>query len=89
MSSKYLDLCSILAGRSNAPFFVQMLIEAIKQSSPEIIHKCPYIGLTEANNITFSRQMVVMYPIGEFKIIVFFADGRKELIQFEQVFIMS
>jgi hypothetical protein len=89
MSSKYLDMCAILAGRSKGPFFLQMLVEVMKKDYPGFIHKCPYIGLTEANNVTFSRQMIVLYPTGEFKVIVVIADGRREIIQIEEVFIMS
>jgi hypothetical protein len=88
MSSKYLDLCAICAGRSKGPFFLQIIIEVMKKDYPGFIHKCPYIGLTEANNVSLSRQMVVMYPTGEFKLIAFIADGRKELIRLEQTFIM-
>jgi hypothetical protein len=87
MSSKYLDLCAIFAGRSKAPFFIQMLVEAIKKNVPGFVHKCP--GLTEAYNVSLSRQFIALYPNGEFKIIAFIADGRKELFQFEEVFVMS
>jgi hypothetical protein len=88
MSSKYLNLCTICAGRSKGPFFFQMIIEIMKKDYPESIHKCPYFGLHEVN-ITFSRQMIALYPNGEFKVIVVIADGRKEIIKLEEVFVMA
>jgi Protein of unknown function (DUF1091) len=88
MSSKYLDLCAICAGRSKAPFFIHMFIEVLKTTTPGFIHKCPYFGLTEANNFTFSRQLVAFYPNGEFKLIAFIADGRRELVKMVQYFEM-
>jgi hypothetical protein len=88
MISKYLNFCVIATGRSKGPFFLQVVVEVMKKNFPGIIHKCPYIGLTEANNFIFSRQMIILYPSGEFKVILVMADGRKELFRLEGVFIM-
>jgi hypothetical protein len=65
------------------------MIEVAKKNPPGSFHKCPYVGVFEANNITFSRQLVALYPNGEFKVIFIIADGRKDLIQFEEVILMS
>jgi hypothetical protein len=89
MSSKYLDMCAILARRSKGPFFLQMVVEVMKKGYSDFFRKCPPFGLIEANNITYSRQMVIMYPTGDFKVTVMIADGRKELIQIGLAFKMS
>lgn len=88
MSSKYVDLCAICAGRFKGPFFIQMMIEVLKATTPGFIHKCLYFGVSEANNFTFSRQLVAFYPNGEFKLVALIADGRRELVKMVQYFEM-
>jgi hypothetical protein len=87
MATKSLDLCAIFAGRSKAPFFLEIILEALRKSHPGFVHKCPHIGLSEANNITLPRQFITLYPTGEFKLLLLVADGRKELLTYEQVFV--
>lgn len=56
----------------NASPALKIIIDAIKATSGNLLHRCPYLG-PHAANITVSRNVVSFIPAGRYKVS---AEGR-------------
>lgn len=68
LKSDFIDWCELAVGKSKINFLAKILFEAVKKAAPTIFHPCPYQGLVLGTNISFSRQLLALYPLGTFKL---------------------
>lgn len=70
--SSEVDFCKFMKKAKNASPALKVIIDAIKATSGNLLHRCPYFG-PHAANITISRTVVSFIPAGRYKVSV---EGR-------------
>lgn len=70
--SSEIDFCNFMKRTKNASPALKLIIDAIKATSGNLLHRCPYFG-PHAANITVSRNVVSFIPPGRYKVS---AEGR-------------
>lgn len=49
---------------------VSQIIKMLKDSAPEMIHDCPYLGLNVRNRTLKTGVLVSVFPTGDYKVVV-------------------
>jgi Protein of unknown function (DUF1091) len=83
LKSELMDWCSMVIGKAKINIFIKISMESMKKVSPNFFHRCPYQGLHEAMNISFPRQLMVIYPNGNFGLKFSMFDGVNKILSFQ------
>ena len=72
MRDKPLDWCKLMLGDSSNLFY-SMLVNLVKDSKPDLFHKCPYEGLVDGNNIYIdASKYPSIFPSGVYRTRILF-----------------
>jgi hypothetical protein len=72
------DFCDLTSGRGGKknPMY-KMFFESTKKMAPDFFHKCPYVGVHAITNWKFARQMLLVHPTGNFRVVATTSDGNE------------
>lgn len=82
-----LDWCGFFNGKSKINAMIKIFLMLLQNSAPQLIKSCPYDGKV-SSNLTFSRQLLLVFPDGRFlvKASLFDKDVKIPVLKFTVTF---
>jgi hypothetical protein len=68
--SKKFEFCAMMRGQGKSNRFLKAFINSVRDTSPELIHACPYFGVQKITNISISRTFLGIIPVGIYKVAI-------------------
>ncbi|KAL7049631.1 hypothetical protein ACKWTF_003799 [Chironomus riparius] len=75
-----IDWCKMMDGRYQAANFQKFVVKSLQASAPNFYQKCPYQGKYTLFNVTSSKDVVEIFPIGSFKLSIRISDIKEKNI---------
>lgn len=64
--------------KKSSSVFYSMLADLIKESAPGLLHKCPYYGRVDVQNMTINVSKVLsVFNQGDYRVSVVLSEGGK------------
>lgn len=80
ITSKPLEFCEMVEGKGTN-VLMKMIINLIKDSVPDLIHKCPYVGRMDARNVSINdMNWMSTFPSGVYRITMNYSIPQSELL---------
>lgn len=80
------EWCAIMAGTTKPNQMVKLIFNTVKESIPQLFHKCPFEGRFEVHNITMKNgKFLSIYPSGKYRMNIKLYDEIDDEIIFIKV----
>jgi len=70
--SPLIDWCASMAGAANSKVnpLLKTMLATMKKAAAAMMHRCPYYGPHEVQNITMDRSILMIYPAGKYRFVL-------------------
>lgn len=84
-----IDWCKFVKENSKTKPFLQMLLDSIKSSAPQLFHPCPYYGSYDTKNITLRRNFLPFFPSGPLMTTLSVSNETGELVNLRVLILIN
>lgn len=67
-NSDKFEWCALMRGSSKSSRFLKAIVNAVRETSPSLFSKCPYIGARSYRNVSVSKTFLSLIPVGKYKV---------------------
>lgn len=78
--SPMVELCSFFDGTGQFGSFNKAFMKVLKVAAPNFAHKCPFVGIHNGQNVTFSSHFLALYPSGSYRFKLSMSADRDVLL---------
>jgi hypothetical protein len=67
-NSEKFEWCALMRGSSKSSRFLKAIVNAVRDTTPGLFTKCPYIGAKDYRNVSISRNFLSLIPVGKYRV---------------------
>lgn len=64
----------MIASKSRGTTFQKLFVKSARQSAPQFAHSCPYFGDHTVENAVMPKDVVQIFPHGQYRLVITYAD---------------